>query len=161
RVLHVIAPNPLGLSGHERSRLSEGFRNLVARLRPGEALQFYVEARPVKLEQLLLDARREVAAWSGEPPAPGRPVEDPLARSRWRPGCSTARGSPRCCGGASTPPRPTPGAVRRAWRPRSSASSTPPPSVRRPSRPRGACASASPARRWTSAARAITPRSTA
>jgi hypothetical protein len=84
RILHVVPPNPLTLSGPERERLSAAYGELVARLRPGESLQFYAEARPVDLEQILGEARREVVAWAGDPPGPDHPARDPLALARWR-----------------------------------------------------------------------------
>ena len=84
RILHVVPPNPMTLSARERERLSAAYCGLVGRLRPDETLQFYVEARPVDLEQILGASRGEVAAWAGEPPGPDQPARDPLALSRWR-----------------------------------------------------------------------------
>jgi hypothetical protein len=84
RILHVIPPNPLIMSEDDRLRVASSYCHLVARLRPEQSLQFYVEARPVNLEELLEASRREVAAWAGEPPAPGQPARDALALSRWR-----------------------------------------------------------------------------
>jgi hypothetical protein len=84
RILHVIPPNPMTLSEVERQQLAASFCHIVARLRPSQSLQFYVEARPVNLEQLLARSRREVAIWAGEPPAPGQPARDALALTRWR-----------------------------------------------------------------------------
>ncbi len=84
RVLHVIPPNPLGLSIQERERVSNAFARLVARLRPGEGVQFYVESRPVNLKEILTRSREEVARSAGEPPRAGAPAMDPVALSRWR-----------------------------------------------------------------------------
>ncbi|HET6507064.1 MAG TPA: hypothetical protein VFG42_09755 [Baekduia sp.] len=84
RILHVIPPNPLILSAPDRARVAASFCAIVARLRPGQTLQFYVQARPVNLDDVLLESRREVAAWAGEPPAKGKPAQDPLSLSRWR-----------------------------------------------------------------------------
>lgn len=84
RVLEVTPPNPLILSGAERERTAEAFCYVVGRLRPGQSLQFYVEARPVNLAEVLEASRREVAAWAGPAPEPGRVGGDPLALSRWR-----------------------------------------------------------------------------
>jgi hypothetical protein len=83
-VLHVIPSNPLTLSGEERQRVADAFCALVSGLRPGETVQFYAEARPVDLEAILGDSRSQVAAWAGEPPAPGQPARDALALARWR-----------------------------------------------------------------------------
>ena len=84
RILHVIPPNPMILSLDDRQRIAAAYSHLVARLRPEQTLQFYVEARPVNLEEILAASRREVAAWAGEPPAPGQPARDELALARWR-----------------------------------------------------------------------------
>src|SRR5262249_8426733 len=84
RILHVIPPNPLILSATDRARIASSFSQLAGRLRRGQTLQFYVQARPVTLDDVLLDSRREVAAWAGEPPAKGKPAQDPLSLSRWR-----------------------------------------------------------------------------
>jgi hypothetical protein len=84
RILRVVPPNPLILSEEDRGRIASAFCHLVSRLRPEQSLQFYVEARPVNLEQLLAEARAEVAAWAGEAPGPDRPPRDALSLSRWR-----------------------------------------------------------------------------
>jgi hypothetical protein len=84
RLLHVTPPNPLVLSHSDRQDLAHSFCHLASRLRAGQTLQFYVEARPVNLERVLAAARTEVAAWAGEPPSPEQPVTDALALSRWR-----------------------------------------------------------------------------
>jgi hypothetical protein len=84
RILHVVPPNPLILSAADRPRVAASFCHMVSRLRPQQSLQFYVQARPVNLDEILLASRREVAAWAGEPPAPGQPARDDLALSRWR-----------------------------------------------------------------------------
>lgn len=83
RILEVVPPNPLILSGEQREELAAAFCHLVSRLRPEQSLQFYVEARPMNLEKVLAEARAEVAAWAGEP-GDLRAGEDPLAESRWR-----------------------------------------------------------------------------
>ncbi len=46
RVLRVTPPNPLILSGEDREAVAAGFCQLIGRLRPGQSVQFYVEARP-------------------------------------------------------------------------------------------------------------------
>ena len=62
RILHVTPPNPLIMSGDDRQALAASFCHLVSRLRAGQTLQFYVEARPVNLPRLLAAAQAEVAA---------------------------------------------------------------------------------------------------
>ncbi|MCA1697403.1 MAG: hypothetical protein LC790_00245 [Actinobacteria bacterium] len=84
RIIEVIPPNPLILSRDERQRTAAAFCHLLSRLRPEQSVQFYVEARPVNLDELLAAARAEVGAWAGEPPGPERPAPDELSLSRWR-----------------------------------------------------------------------------
>jgi hypothetical protein len=84
RIIHVVPPNPLILSAEDRARVAASFCHLVSLLRAEQTLQFYVEARPVNLEQVLSGARREVSAWSGDPPGPHQPARDDVALSRWR-----------------------------------------------------------------------------
>ena len=84
RILHVIPPNPLILSGHDRERIAVTFCHMAGRLRPGQSLQFYVQARPVNLDEVLAACRREVTAWAGDPPTADQPARDPLALGRWR-----------------------------------------------------------------------------
>jgi hypothetical protein len=84
RILHVIPPNPIILSAEDRGAIAAAYAHLVSRLRADQSLQFYVEARPVNLDEVLAHSRREVAAWSGELPGRGQPARDPLALSRWR-----------------------------------------------------------------------------
>src|SRR3954452_15970522 len=84
RVLRVTPPNPLILSQADREAVASGFCQLVGRLRPGQSLQFYVDARPVRLEEVLADARREVEACAGPAPTSERAARDATALSRWR-----------------------------------------------------------------------------
>lgn len=84
RILHVIPPNPLALSAAERDRVAGAFARLVARLRPGDSVQFYVESRPVKLREVLSRSRSQVELSAGSAPQRGRPARDELALSRWR-----------------------------------------------------------------------------
>ena len=73
RVLGVTPPNPLILSQADREAVANGFCHLVGRLRPGQSLQFYVDARPVRLDEVLAGARREVEACAGPAPTSGAP----------------------------------------------------------------------------------------
>lgn len=85
RVLRVTPPNPLILSDEERARIARGFCQIVSRLRADQRLQFYVQSRPVKLNEILAAARREVECTSGPPPASLEDgAADGLALSRWR-----------------------------------------------------------------------------
>lgn len=83
RIIGVTPPNPVIMSDEERRATSAAFCHLVGRLRPDQAVQFYVEARPVDLDNILLECRREVAAWAGEPPSAGE-QKAPIDLSRWR-----------------------------------------------------------------------------
>ncbi|HEY3944437.1 MAG TPA: hypothetical protein VGL78_04350 [Solirubrobacteraceae bacterium] len=85
RVLRVTPPNPLILTDEERARIAHGYCQLVARLRAGQRLQFYVHSRPVNLSEILAAARKDVSYTSGPPPASLEDgAADPLSLSRWR-----------------------------------------------------------------------------
>ncbi len=84
RVLEVTPPNPLMMSGDERGQLAASFCHLVSRLRPQQSVQFYLQAKPVNLDEILRASRHEVEAWAGPPPVAGTGVTDPLGLSRWR-----------------------------------------------------------------------------
>jgi hypothetical protein len=66
RVLEVTAKNPLVMGAAERVAVSQALGALVGRLRAGQSLQFYVEARPVRLEALVEQGRAETAAAASE-----------------------------------------------------------------------------------------------
>ena len=83
RILHVSPPNPLILSDEDRAQAAAGFAHLIGRLRSEQSLQYYVQSRPINLEELLAASRREVALWAGPPPTMDTVVE-PRARDRWR-----------------------------------------------------------------------------
>jgi hypothetical protein len=83
RVLRVTPPNALILSQADRVTVANGFCHLIGRLRPGQSLQFYVDARPVRLDEMLADARREVEACAGHSPAASSSA--PAARTSFRP----------------------------------------------------------------------------
>lgn len=84
RILAVTPPNPLIMSGADRAEIANAYCDLVSRLRPEQSLQFYVQARPINLDEILEASRREVTAWAGPLPSAGRPARDELALSRWR-----------------------------------------------------------------------------
>ena len=84
RILRVTPPNPLLMSATEREKTAGAFGRLVSQLRAEETLQFYIDARPVNLGELLAGCRREVQASAGPAPASGQPARDPLALARWR-----------------------------------------------------------------------------
>ena len=84
RILRVTPPNPLLMSATEREKTAGAFGRLVSQLRSEETLQFYIDARPVNLGELLAGCRREVQACAGPAPASGQPARDPLALARWR-----------------------------------------------------------------------------
>lgn len=85
RILNVTPPNPLILSPAERVQIAHGYCHLLSRLRADQSLQFYVQSRPINLDEILADARAEVRYAAGDPPESldGEGV-DPLAVSRWR-----------------------------------------------------------------------------
>ncbi len=84
RILDVTPPNPLILSAQERVRIAQGYCHLLTRLRADQALQFYVQSRPVNLDEILADAREEVKYSAGDPPESLEGEVDELAVSRWR-----------------------------------------------------------------------------
>jgi len=84
RLLEVVPPNPLIMSAEDRQRTAGAFCHLVGRLRPDQSLQFYVEARPVNLSEIMAGARAEVERCSGAAPVAGHRAHDGLALSRWR-----------------------------------------------------------------------------
>jgi hypothetical protein len=84
RILEVTPPNPFVLSAPDRERVAAGFCYLIGRLRPGQSLQFYVDARPFNLDDVLARSRREVSAWAGPPPTAGSDSADSQSISRWR-----------------------------------------------------------------------------
>jgi hypothetical protein len=59
RCLRVSAKNPLVMSAVEREQVGHAFGQLAGRLAAGQSLQFYVEARPVRLDALLEHSRAE------------------------------------------------------------------------------------------------------
>jgi energy-coupling factor transporter ATP-binding protein EcfA2 len=83
-VVHVSPPNPLILSPEDREAAAASFCYLAGRLRAGQCVQFYVQARPVNLEEVLASSRREVTRAAGPAPSPATPAADRRARDRWR-----------------------------------------------------------------------------
>ena len=65
RILRVTPHNPLLMSAQEREKTAGAFGRLVSQLRSEETLQFYIDARPVNLGELLAGCRREVLACAG------------------------------------------------------------------------------------------------
>jgi energy-coupling factor transporter ATP-binding protein EcfA2 len=84
RIVQVFPPNPLVLAPEDRQRLADGFCHLVGRLRPSQSVQFYAQAKPIDVEDLLDASRHEVARWAGPPPVRGGGPLDRRALDRWR-----------------------------------------------------------------------------
>ena len=85
RAIHVTPPNPLIMADEDRRRTAEGFGYLVGRLRAGQSLQFYVEARPIDLDALLARTRAQVALAAGKPPEPSTGTgADRSSAALWR-----------------------------------------------------------------------------
>ena len=84
RIFRVAPVNPLLMSGEEREKAAGTFQRLISQLHADERIQVLVEGRPVNLEELLDDCRREVEACAGPPPARERAACDQLSLSRWR-----------------------------------------------------------------------------
>lgn len=62
RIFRVVPPNPLLMSGEERTKTAATFQRLVSQLKAEEMLQINIDARPVNLAQLLATCQREVQA---------------------------------------------------------------------------------------------------
>jgi TraG P-loop domain len=84
RILRVAPQNPVVQAGAERERIAAGLCSLVARLRPGQTLQVYVQSRPINIEELLEASRAEVRRSAGPPPIESEAPEDGRGRDRWR-----------------------------------------------------------------------------
>ena len=84
RIFRVVPPNPLLMSALEREKTAGTFQRLVSQLKADETLQFYIDARPVNLSELLEGCRREVEASAGPAPTRDRPARDPMGLARWR-----------------------------------------------------------------------------
>jgi hypothetical protein len=59
RYLRVAPKNPLVMSDAERAQVSHAFGQLLARVPAGQSVQLYVEAAPVRLDELLGHSRAE------------------------------------------------------------------------------------------------------
>lgn len=84
RYIQVTPPNPFIMSQDEQIRAAASYCQSVSRLRPEQSVQFYLDARPVDLEQVLAASRTEVAHFAGEPPTRDSTPDTPLALDRWR-----------------------------------------------------------------------------
>ena len=84
RIVRVMPVNPLLMSGEEREKTAATFQRLISQLQSDERIQLVVEGRPVNLDELLSECRREVEACAGPAPSRETPSRDPLALSRWR-----------------------------------------------------------------------------
>ena len=59
RFLRAAPKNPLVMSSAEREQVGHAFGQLAGRLQPGQSLQFYVEAAPIRLDALLTHSQDE------------------------------------------------------------------------------------------------------
>ncbi|MGA2014538.1 MAG: hypothetical protein ABSH51_28970, partial [Solirubrobacteraceae bacterium] len=84
RIFRVLAPNPLLMSSTDRAKTTAAFGRLVSQLHAGETVQFYIDARPVKLADLLADCRREVEASAGPVPTLAQPAGGEVGLAQWR-----------------------------------------------------------------------------
>src|SRR5262245_23234328 len=69
RIFRVAPVNPLLMSGEEREKTAGTFQRLISQLSADERIQVVVEGRPVNLDQLLADCRREVESAAGRAPS--------------------------------------------------------------------------------------------
>ena len=59
RYLRVAPKNPLVMGDAERAQVAQAFGKLASRIGVGQVLQFYVEASPIDLDDLLAESRAE------------------------------------------------------------------------------------------------------
>ena len=68
RIVEVTTRDPRPMGSEERERVARGFERMLGRLRGGQSLQFYVQATPVLLPEVLARKREKVdAAVAHEP----------------------------------------------------------------------------------------------
>lgn len=84
RVLRIAPINPLILGEDDRTSITAGFGRMLSRLRAGQSLQFYIDARPMRLEDVIGELRAGVEAAAGPPPTATTSAPDATALSRWR-----------------------------------------------------------------------------
>src|SRR3954471_18296480 len=84
RVLRVTPANPLILSATDRQAIAAGFGRMLGRLRPGQSIQFHLDARPIQLDAVLAELRADVEAAAGPAPTRTHAARDEMALSRWR-----------------------------------------------------------------------------
>ncbi|MGA2014790.1 MAG: hypothetical protein ABSH51_30280, partial [Solirubrobacteraceae bacterium] len=84
RIFRVLAPNPLLMSSTDREKTTAAFGRLVSALHADETVQFYIDARPVKLADLLADCRQQVQASAGPVPTPAQPAGGEVGLAQWR-----------------------------------------------------------------------------
>jgi adenylylsulfate kinase-like enzyme len=84
RIFRVTPVNPLLMSGEEREKTAAAFQRLISQLHAHERVQVIVEGRPVNLNELLGECRREVEVCAGPAPSDEVPARDALSLSRWR-----------------------------------------------------------------------------
>ncbi|MFP5304625.1 MAG: hypothetical protein ACLGI7_02220, partial [Gammaproteobacteria bacterium] len=60
RILEVTPRNPTVMGLAEQQRVSEGFAAMAGRLKVGQSLQFYIEASPIELEDVIDRQREEI-----------------------------------------------------------------------------------------------------
>jgi hypothetical protein len=84
RILEVTPPNPVVLSAADREQTAAVFARMLGHLRPEQSVQFYVEARPCDLDEILRRSRHEVEQAAGRAPTRGAAAGDPRSLSRWR-----------------------------------------------------------------------------
>jgi hypothetical protein len=62
RIVEVTTRDPRPMGSEERARVARGFEKMLGRLRGGQSLQFYVQATPVQLPEVLARKREKVKA---------------------------------------------------------------------------------------------------
>lgn len=83
RILRVTPANPLVLSAEDAKWVGMGFAAVLEKLRAGQSIQFYIDARPVRLDDVLVQLRDEVQAVAGPMPMPTS-QHDAVSLTRWK-----------------------------------------------------------------------------
>ncbi len=61
RIVEVTPRNPRVMGAEQQQRVAEGFAAMAGRLRVGQSLQFYIDATPILLDDVIATQRDEIA----------------------------------------------------------------------------------------------------
>lgn len=84
RIFRAARVNPLLMSGEEREKAAATFQPLFSQPHADERIQVLVQGRPVNLDELLGDRRREIEACTGRAQRRDGAARESLSLSLWR-----------------------------------------------------------------------------